>query len=649
MQHRGGEIHLAGGAIRITTDDICFSPKFEYGLNEDFLKVFVLSYVKFLCDSPLESLSSKPVKVLMRFYKRLIEDNLKDVIKEYSGYADIIMHDEYSSGSDSSTRVFHEFMVKTPIFKEYHLWTRTGRPDLLRYVLSFLRFGKKLDYIDPELDATAFHGWLQVEERLRTLVFSDEDTASLRTIIGELVGPLEVDHLLPKFGSGMVSETYIRNVSDKLWSLSTDRKLEYTFFRDTPGRGADKGFGLVRPVEHRESSRSFARLKFVPKDISKSRSICMEPNAYMYFQQEVLRWVRQTMDRSPIRRFVDLSDQQRNRDAAVHGSMYLSSDTIDLSSASDSVHIDLVRKTFPKDWFFFLFGTRSRGVQTPDKRVVDVKKFAPMGSAVCFPTQCVLFTAICMYGYLAIMRGQTTGSFAVTAEEVRSLLRGLPHERSWKTPFGKAFEPPVVYGDDIICDSRCTDVIIAILERLGFEVNRAKSFTGSQSLRESCGVYAYEGQDVTPFLFRLPYFKRGKVDAKLLASIVDAINTARDHGYNAVATYWTSLLRDWASDDDRVGIPFTTDKDQFGVYTGNKHPVPLKRLRYNADWQRIEERVWAIGPRKVRSAEVTNLDEYRLDQWWRSRVSSTPDSPFGRGLLIRPQETRLVPIWARCE
>jgi len=204
-----------------------------------------------------------------------------------------------------------------------------------------------------------------------------------------------------------------------------------------------------------------------------------------------------------------------------------------------------------------------------------------------------------------------------------------------------------VFGDDIVVDSRTTDIVIATLQRLGFSVNVDKSFTGSSSFRESCGVYAYEGLDVTPVLFRIPFFKRGEVwDAKVYTSFLGGINNMRDNGYQNVATFLLSVVKDQGF---KYPIPFTTDPCGFGVFTLKKHEVASEALRWNADWQITEELIQGIGPRKTKQAKPENLDEYRLDQWWRSRIAGKPPLPFGRGLVIRPQETRLVPTWARCE
>lgn len=638
-------MHLPDGSV-VVTDDICFAPGLGYGINEAFLKVFILSYTRFLQDSPHDP--HKPSKVMRLFLKTLTKRHLKEVIVEFSNLADELLSNEYVTGSESSTGLFIDRFKDTPIFREYLAWFRTRDPIILKYILSFLYFGKKLRYIDSDLDSIAFRGWKEVEDKLSTLQFSKRDIDSLSNIISAILPPLSPDALLPRFGTGKVSERGVLDVYDKLSSLSFDRKVAYTFLRPAFGShvGLDYHSKWIKSICKSEFS-STARLKFVPKTIKTSRSICMEPNGYMYFQQEVLRWLRSSMDKGLISRFVNLEDQSLNRQAAIHGSIYLSSDTIDLSSASDSVHVDLVRGVFPAKTLFYLLGSRSKETLTPEgKRTLY--KFAPMGSALCFPVQCILFTAISLYGYILSDRGGDDGQFIPTVDDVRSFVnRRLFRTRSARTPFDKVrYEPPVIYGDDIICDSRCNDVVVDLLSRLGFSVNVSKSFTGSQSLRESCGVYAFEGSDVTPVIFRLPFFNKGNFDAKVYTSIIEGINTARDNGYHSIAAFWLSILKDYGF---KWPLPFTSDRLGFGLYTSNKHVVRPEYLKWNPDEQVHYEIVTGIEPIPSRKKVPESLDAYRLVQWWRSRISGCTTSSFGRSLLIRPQETRVASRWTRCE
>jgi hypothetical protein len=646
--YRGVSLLLDRGRIRISTDSFSFPERFHYGKNTDFLKVFVLSYVKLLSDSPLSfSHGDKPLRVYLSFFRRLISKPLLETIREFSGFADMILLSENSTGSDSSTRVFHEFMLDTPVFKEYHMWTRTGRPELLRYVLTFLLFGKKIEYQSDDFHSIALRDWYAVEKELSELTFSGLDMQNLRMIVSEITRPIYIDSLLPSFGPGNVSESGVFHIPDKLRSLSWNRKLAYAFNRSG-------GFLSLQKALHHElvetldgDSRSYSRLKMVPKDITKSRSICMEPNAHMYFQQEVLRAMVSMMEESPIRRFVDLRSQDKSQDAAVHGSIYLSTDTIDLSSASDRVHVDLVRSIFDRRTLFYLLATRTSLVETPDRNeLVAVKKFAPMGSAVCFPVQCIVFTAICLYAAWAVSRSEATGLHLIPRESFRVFLRsGFHRRRSENTPFTRRYEPPVVYGDDISVDSRTTHEVISTLTRLGFKVNESKSFTSSQSFRESCGVYVYDGDLVTPVRFRLPWFTNGKWGASVFASLIGNINWSRDNGYNHLSSFYLAVLRSYGY---KYPLPFTTERTAFGIYTRNKHPIVDAHLRWNADWQIHEERVSGIVPRKVKVKPSGKEDLYLLDLWWRSRVRELPTTPTsGVGLRIRPQETRVGPRWAR--
>jgi hypothetical protein len=581
----------------------------------------------------------------LKFLNELISQPLGSLIKRFSGYADTLLQTEFSTGGEDST-IFIDSMKDTPVFKEYLAWFRNRSPVLLKYLLTFLRFGKKLRYVDTSLETTAFREWEQVEDRLRSVNFADSDVHSLKNVLSALLSPLQIDTLLPRFGGGKVAERGVDDVYDKLVSLGVHPRLQYAFSKPMlMSRSEEKGFHQQWWMEHK-STLDVSMLKFVPKDITKARSICMEPNAFMYFQQEVWRWMRRTIDTSVIRRFIFLSDQGVSRKAAVHGSQYLSTDTIDLSSASDSVHVDLVKRVFPHDWLYYMLATRTSKVKTPDGGVRSVVKFAPMGSAVCFPTQCILFTGICIYAYHAVMTGRTAGSYIVSREDVIQLMDKIYVKRSVRTPFRKAFEPPVVFGDDIAVDSRVTDVVISLLERFGFVVNVGKSFTGSRSFRESCGVYAYEGHDVTPVLYRLPFFTEGRWDAKVYASIIGSINNANDSGYHHLASFWLSLLKEYGF---RNRLPFVENTLHFGIFTLNKHEVPDSSLRYNADWQIFEERVQGIGPKPIKKSRPHNLDNYGMDQWWRSRVSDHNYSEETRSSLIRPQETRLVPRWARYE
>jgi hypothetical protein len=55
-----------------------------------------------------------------------------------------------------------------------------------------------------------------------------------------------------------------------------------------------------------------------------------------------------------------------------------------------------------------------------------------------------------------------------------------------------------VYGDDIVCPTPVYPTLVDILGMVGFTVNLEKSCSESNHYRESCGLEAWNGEDVSP-------------------------------------------------------------------------------------------------------------------------------------------------------
>lgn len=212
-------------------------------------------------------------------------------------------------------------------------------------------------------------------------------------------------------------------------------------------------------------------LRFVPKSYKTYRSICMEDLSLVPYQQAMFkamdRWFRTTLSDH-----IDLQDQARSRALAMLGSkhpeLYA---TIDLSMASDSVSLALVRKwlwgTVLRDG---LFATRSSMAST-EKGDIELPMFAAMGSACCFPLECLVFA----------LQVEATIRDIDGSEELGGLA-------SW-----------LVFGDDIIVETAYAPALIERLERNGFIVNKEKSYyTTDIPFREACGGEYYAGEDVTP-------------------------------------------------------------------------------------------------------------------------------------------------------
>jgi hypothetical protein len=157
---------------------------------------------------------------------------------------------------------------------------------------------------------------------------------------------------------------------------------------------------------------------------------------------------------SPARGYINFTNQEVNQRLAYEGSIHGDFATIDLKDASDLVPWDLVKMLTPPDWYAALAATRTDFVQIQG-RDHPVKKYAPMGSALCFPIEAFVFWSI-----------------------------------------AKTVSPWVyVYGDDIICPTNRVHDVITALESYGLIVNRSKSlYTGH--FRESCGGDYYKGLNI---------------------------------------------------------------------------------------------------------------------------------------------------------
>jgi hypothetical protein len=209
------------------------------------------------------------------------------------------------------------------------------------------------------------------------------------------------------------------------------------------------------------------RLSFVPKTTVISRTICTEPNLNMLFQKGIGSFLEEQLER---RWKLSMSDQQFiNRGLARLGSIDGSFGTIDLSCASDSVSLELLRNILPPYTFRWLERTRSPFVVLPNGERLELHMVSSMGNAFTFPLQTILFASIVVSCYD---------------------LLGIPiRDRHSKTMnFG-------VFGDDIIVVRKSYDFIVRALELFGFEVNTEKSFNTGH-FRESCGADYYRGNDI---------------------------------------------------------------------------------------------------------------------------------------------------------
>lgn len=319
-------------------------------------------------------------------------------------------------------------------------------------------------------------------------------------------GDLDVYSLRPKHGPGAVAD----NVSVKYELPHWPRKLGAIFPADW--------FASHDLCDRTLSDREFpSRVLCVPKTQKGPRIIAAEPTSHQFCQGAVERWLRDRIDRSHVRWSISLRDQTPSQRLALAGSLSGELATIDLSSASDRLSTRLVEYVFQSrhDVLDVLHATRTRTFEMPDGSVHVARKFACMGSACTFPVQTIVFTIISIWATL-LAEGRS-----VSVTEIHNVSKRVR-----------------VFGDDIIVPVGAYGLVTSLLTEVGLKVNSAKSF-GTGRFRESCGLDAYLGVDVTPAYFLQACNPR---NPESLVGLVASSNNFHKKGYWHAAQYLLNTI-----------------------------------------------------------------------------------------------------------
>jgi len=255
-----------------------------------------------------------------------------------------------------------------------------------------------------------------------------------------------------------------------------------------------------------------AKVVLVPKDSRGPRLISKEPVEYQWMQQGLRRVLEKAINSSPLTRgMVVFDDQTKNRDLALAASAGAPWVTLDMKDASDRVSVLLVRALFPNHWYECLMACRTSSTRLPSGEVFPMRKFAPMGSSLCFPVESLVFWALSVAAIL--------------------------HEHSTIDAF-QASRMVHVYGDDLIVRTEDQGAILRTLPLLNLKFNEKKCCTAG-SFRESCGCDAYKGVDVTPLRIKCVWDHRSD---KSLVQHVALHNAACDKGMFHLADYIYGLV-----------------------------------------------------------------------------------------------------------
>lgn len=199
------------------------------------------------------------------------------------------------------------------------------------------------------------------------------------------------------------------------------------------------------------------RVELVPKNWKTSRTIACEPEGNLPLQLAF-----DTYAKRRLRRFgIDLRSQSANQCLAKAASINNDFVTVDFASASDTISYNTVAWLFPPEWFSYLDRIRSpryRGCFGEG----SYYKFSSMGNGSTFCIETLIFAAAC---------------YAVGSRNF------------------------LVYGDDVIIEKEFYEDYLRLTRFLGFSINVSKTFHDGP-FRESCGLDAFDGIDVTPTYIR---------------------------------------------------------------------------------------------------------------------------------------------------
>lgn len=387
-------------------------------------------------------------------------------------------------------------------------------------------------------------------------------------VLSSSFGPLEVADLRPKHGPGAVAER--GGARMKYAFTNWPAKLQVVFPFDWHGLPApdvathmpDDGTG--RFINHEPPSRLLA----VPKTMKGPRLIAAEPTSHQWIQQGLSRKLEALVAKSPLRWSIDFHNQEANQRGALEASRTGLYATVDLSDASDRLSCWIVERFFRSnlDWLLAIHACRTRwcsikGFGACDGSIV-LRKFATQGSALTFPLQSIVFATLATACVL-----WDNGRPRVSRKTLSSGARQV-----------------TVFGDDILLPSSSLDTLRKLFAYVGLKVNDTKTF-GTGRFRESCGVDAYAGYDVTPAYFRQGY---NPDDITSVKSVVECSNNFHLKGLWYSAQWLTLTLG--AELLSQLGVKDSLS-DAFGLSSFAGESLGHLLERWNKDLHRSEVRV----------------------------------------------------------
>lgn len=443
----------------------------------------------------------------------------------------------------------------------------------------------------------ALKGFIQCEQDLQEDLPQTEleNFSRVSTILwgSILPGKVSLEDLRPKHGPGATVERIKGNLKyvHQIWH---DRLEPYFplfhFAYSSENAYESEEFQKLSIVDC--DSESPVRVITVPKTLKGPRIIAIEPVCMQYTQQAVAQELIKTLESAPVTAgHINFSDQSVNRSIALTSSLDGRLATLDLSSASDRVPLSLALNMFDcvPDFRDAIDACRSRKADVPKFGVIELEKFASMGSALCFPIEAMYFFTLCVMASLEHRKLPVTyGNIVNVAKHV------------------------YVYGDDICVPVDMAETVVNTLQRYYCKVNTAKSFWVGK-FRESCGMDAYLGEEVTPTYLRETQ-PDNRQQASALISWVETSNLFYKKGYWKTAAYMIDHVQTILGVLPIVGeqcaglgkfsfqctdsnLVCSQSMKRQTVTKGSPKISRRSKVRWNSSYHVLEIKAWAAAPR----------------------------------------------------
>lgn len=464
----------------------------------------------------------------------------------------------------------------------------------LKIVRQILLLNSKVKVLPSQTRSNAaINGFFDTEQELRDskdriLSVIREDPYFLRVchvLFGDLFDRCQqqLSQISPKHGPGQTAESCFGvnkyRLLQSTWTSRLEkhvRAADHAYYNEHDLFDCTEGthdYAVLPP-----KSESSMKITLVPKTAKTPRIIAMEPVAKQWVQQGLLYLLDSNIQKNNLLRSVaSWRDQERNRSLACSGSLDGSLATLDLSEASDRLHVGIVSamlRNYPQLRGIVL-ASRSNKADF-EGRSIFLHKFAPMGSAMCFAFETLAF--------LAIVTSALCKTHGIDRPDFKSISRLLSGGVS-------------VYGDDIIVPTDSVNTVIEYLEAFGLKVNQSKSFwTGL--FRESCGGDYYSGVDISIQRLRVDPIDGIKPDG--LVSWISTQNQLFKAGYEKTALWMTKVYKAPVHDIPPLGGH---------SYIGDTHA----KVRTNPHLQKLEKQ--ALVP-MFRNQSLLGYDRELLFHWF---------------------------------